>query len=301
MDKNKIIAIISALVATTIYGLNHTIAKVIMPHHIGAFGLVQLRLIGAGFIFFIVSLFAPKQKIDTADYLRLFFAALLGMCINMLMFLKGLELSTPINSSVIITLTPVMVLVLSYIFLKEKIGILKLGGIMIGFAGALILIFYSKKVNINAPNTTLGNIMFLINASAFAGYLVLSKPLTQKYNTLVLMKWMFLIGIILAFPITFKEFSAVKWASLPFEAIWRMTFVVIGTTFLTYLLNMYALKSLPASTIGAFIYLQPPIAIIYAIITGNDTLDMVKIIAMILVFSGVYFATTKITKLNRPN
>jgi drug/metabolite transporter (DMT)-like permease len=115
------------------------------------------------------------------------------------------------------------------------------------------------------------------------------------------MKWMFLIGIILAFPITFKEFSAVKWASLPFEAIWRMTFVVIGTTFLTYLLNMYALKSLPASTIGAFIYLQPPIAIIYAIITGNDTLDMVKIIAMILVFSGVYFATTKITKLNRPN
>ena len=301
MDKNKIIAIIAALVATTIYGLNHTIAKVIMPHHIGAFGLVQLRLIGAGFIFFIVSLFAPKQKIDTADYLRLFFAALLGMCINMLMFLKGLELSTPINSSVIITLTPVMVLVLSYIFLKEKIGILKLGGIMIGFAGALILIFYSKKVNINAPNTTLGNIMFLINASAFAGYLVLSKPLTQKYNTLVLMKWMFLIGIILAFPITFKEFSAVKWASLPFEAIWRMTFVVIGTTFLTYLLNMYALKSLPASTIGAFIYLQPPIAIIYAIITGNDTLDMVKIIAMILVFSGVYFATTKITKLNRPN
>ena len=301
MDKNKIIAIISALVATTIYGLNHTIAKVIMPHHIGAFGLVQLRLIGAGFIFFIVSLFAPKQKIDTADYIRLFFAALLGMCINMLMFLKGLELSTPINSSVIITLTPVMVLVLSYIFLKEKIGILKLGGIMIGFAGALILIFYSKKVNINAPNTTLGNIMFLINASAFAGYLVLSKPLTQKYNTLVLMKWMFLIGIILAFPITFKEFSAVKWASLPFEAVWRMTFVVIGTTFLTYLLNMYALKSLPASTIGAFIYLQPPIAIIYAIITGNDTLDMVKIIAMILVFSGVYFATTKITKLNRPN
>ena len=143
--------------------------------------------------------------------------------------------------------------------------------------------------------------MFLINASAFAGYLVLSKPLTQKYNTLVLMKWMFLIGIILAFPITFKEFSKVEWASLPFEAIWRMTFVVIGTTFLTYLLNMYALKSLPASTIGAFIYLQPPIAIIYAIITGNDTLDMVKIIAMILVFSGVYFATTKITKLNRPN
>tara|TARA_B100000780_G_scaffold278005_1_gene250184 strand:+ start:110 stop:1015 length:906 start_codon:yes stop_codon:yes gene_type:complete len=301
MDKNKLIALISAFIATTIYGLNHTIAKVIMPDYIGAFGLVQLRLIGAGFIFFIVSFLAPKQKIDTADYLRLFFAALLGMCINMLMFLKGLELSTPINSSVMITLTPVMVLVLSYIFLKEKIGILKLGGIMIGFAGALILIFYGKKLSANAPNAMLGNIMFLINASAFAGYLVLSKPLTQKYNTLVLMKWMFFIGIILALPVTFNEFRSVEWTSLPFTAVWRMSFVVVGTTFLTYLLNMYALKSLPASTIGAFIYLQPPIAIIYAIITGNDTLDLVKIIAMVLVFSGVYFATTKITKLNRPN
>ena len=301
MDKNKLIALISAFIATTIYGLNHTIAKVIMPDYIGAFGLVQLRLIGAGFIFFIVSFLAPKQKIDTADYLRLFFAALLGMCINMLMFLKGLELSTPINSSVMITLTPVMVLVLSYIFLKEKIGILKLGGIMIGFAGALILIFYGKKLSANAPNAMLGNIMFLINASAFAGYLVLSKPLTQKYNTLVLMKWMFFIGIILALPVTFNEFRSVEWTSLPFTAVWRMSFVVVGTTFLTYLLNMYALKSLPASTIGAFIYLQPPIAIIYAIITGNDTLDLVKIIATVLVFSGVYFATTKITKLNRPN
>jgi len=296
MDKNKIIALIAAFIATTIYGFNHTIAKVIMPDYIGAFGLVQLRLIGAGFIFFILSFLVPKQKIDTADYLRLFFAALLGMCINMLMFLKGLELSTPINSGVIITLTPVMVLVLSYIFLKEKIGVSKLSGIVIGFAGALILIIYGKKAGINAPNAVLGNIMFLINASAFAGYLVLSKPLTKKYHTLILMRWMFIIGLILSLPITHTEFQAVNWTSLPFEALWRMAFVIIGTTFLTYMLNMYALKILPATTIGAFIYLQPPITIIYAVATGNDSLDLVKVVAMVLVFSGVYFATTKLKK-----
>ncbi len=296
MDKNKILALLAALIATTIYGLNHTIAKVVMPHHIGAFGFIQLRLMGAGFIFLIVNFFAPKQKIDTADYLRLFFAALLGMCINMLMFFKGLELSTPINSSVIITLTPLIVLVLSYIFLKEKMGVLKLGGIFIGFVGAVILTFYGKKVSANAPNVMLGNIMFLINASAFAGYLVVSKPLTQKYNILVILKWMFLIGIILSFPITQSEFRTVEWTLLPFEAIWRMSFVVIGTTFLTYLLNIYALKTLPASTIGAFIYLQPLIAIIYAIISGNDTLDLVKIIAILLVFSGVALASSKIKK-----
>ena len=110
------------------------------------------------------------------------------------------------------------------------------------------------------------------------------------------MKWMFFIGIILALPATYREFISDQWTSLPFEAIWRMCFVVIGTTFLTYMLNMYALKSLPASTIGAFIYIQPLIAIVYAIITGNDSLDTMKIIAMILVFSGVYFASTKIKK-----
>tara|TARA_Y100000996_G_scaffold405952_1_gene381740 strand:+ start:6827 stop:7726 length:900 start_codon:yes stop_codon:yes gene_type:complete len=297
MDKNKVFAIIAALAATTIYGLNHTIAKVVMPNYIEGFGFIQLRLMGAGLIFFIISFFIPNEKIDSSDYLRLFFAALLGMCINMLMFFKGLQLSTPINSSVIITLTPIMVLLLSYVFLKEKIGFIKLSGILMGFTGALVLIIYGKKIAANAPNIMLGNIMFLINASAFAGYLVLSKPLTEKYHTITLMKWMFMIGIILSFPVTFIEFKEVEWTALPFFAIWRMSFVVIGTTFLTYMLNMYALKSLPASTIGAFIYIQPLIAIFYAIITGNDSLDLVKFIAIILVFSGVYLASKKLKKI----
>ena len=138
--------------------------------------------------------------------------------------------------------------------------------------------------------------MMLINSISFGAYLVIVKPLTKKYSTVTLMKWMFFIGFILSFPVTYNEFRLVQWTSLPFEALWRMAFVVIGTTFLTYMLNMYALKSLPASTIGAFIYLQPPIAIIYAIVTGNDSLDLIKVIAMVLVFSGVYFATTKLKK-----
>ena len=296
MNKYKVLGILATLSATTIYGLNHTIAKVVMPDHIGAFGFVQLRLVGAGFIFFVLSLFVKKQKIDTADYIRLFFAALLGMCINMLMFFKGLELSTPINSSVMITLTPIMVLILSYIFLNEKINSLKIIGIILGFSGAITLIIYGKKIGLNAPNTFLGNIMFFINATAFAAYLVLSKPLSEKYNTIILMKWMFLIGFVLSLPVTLAEFKNVQWHILPYDVIWRMSYVVICTTFLTYLLNMFALKHIPPSTVGAFIYLQPIIAIVYAVLTGNDSLDIVKIIAILLVFSGVYFASSKIKK-----
>ena len=122
MGRQKILALLAAFGATLIYGLNHTIAKVIMPEYIGAYGFIMLRLLGAGLLFWAISPYFPKERIQYEDYGRLFFAALLGMCINMLMFFKGLELSTPINSGVIITITPIMVLVLSYLFLKEPIG-----------------------------------------------------------------------------------------------------------------------------------------------------------------------------------
>ncbi len=293
MDKQKIFALLAAFGATFIYGLNHTIAKVIMPDYIGAYGFIMLRLVGAGLLFWMVSPFLPKEKIQTEDYLRLFFGALLGMCINMLMFFKGLSLSTPINSGVIITITPIMVLLLSYFFLRESIGWRKTAGILIGFTGALGLTLFGAKTQQNAPNIPLGNTLFLINSTSFAAYLILIKPLTQKYHTITLMKWMFLLGLLLTTPITFSEFAAVQWSSLPFEVVWRMGFVVVGTSFLTYLLNVYALKTLSATTVGAFIYLQPLITIVFAVITGNDFLDSLKVLAMILIFTGVYLVSQK--------
>jgi len=290
---NRIFALLAALGATTIYGLNHTIAKVVMPDYIGAFGFIMLRVVGASLLFWFFSLWAPKETIERKDYVRVFFAALLGMCINMLMFFKGLELSTPINSGVIVTLTPIIVLILSVMFLREQLGIRKFIGIVIGFSGALLLIFYSATTVANAPNVTLGNVLLLINATSYGAYLILVKPLTQKYHTITLMKWMFLLGVFLTFPVTIGDFSKVQWDQLPIDIIWRMVFVVVGTTFLTYLLNVYALKTLPASVIGAFIYLQPLITIVYAVVTENDRLDIPKTVACLLVLFGVYLVTKK--------
>ncbi len=292
---NRILALLAAFSATTIYGLNHTIAKVIMPHYIGAFGFIMLRVVGAALLFWMLGLFIPNEKIERKDYYRIFFGALLGMCINMLMFFKGLQLSTPINSGVIVTLTPIIILILSAFFLKEKLTKMKLLGITIGFSGALLLILSGNTSQVvNAPNVSLGNSMMLINSICYGSYLVIVKPLTKKYNIITLMKWMFLLGIFMTSPITYSEFSEVSWNTLPFEAIWRMAFVIIGTTFLTYLFNVYALKTLPATTIGAFTYLQPLITIIYAVITGNDILDGIKISACLLVFFGVYLVSKKV-------
>ena len=292
MNKRNL-ALIAAFLATSIYGINHTIAKEVMPIYIGSSGFIMLRLLGATSIFWLIGLFAPKEKIERGDFLKIIFASILGMCINMLAFFRGLELSTPINSGVIITLSPVLVLILSYFFLKEKITVKKILGILIGFSGAVFLILNSSKTGINAPNIPLGNSFFLLNASAYAGYLVIVKPLTRKYNIFTLMKWLFLIGLIISAPITFNQFIEVKWTELPWFAIWRMGYVVIGTTFLTYLFNIYALKKLSPTTVGSFIYLQPIITILFALITANDTLDTTKILSCILVFIGVYLVSFK--------
>ena len=293
--KSRALALLAAFGATAIYGMNHTVAKVVITHYIGPFGFIMLRVVGACILFWLISFFIPKETIERKDFLRIAFTALFGMCINMLMFFKGLQLSTPINSGVIVTLTPIIILILSAFFLKEKLTQFKFLGIVLGFTGALLLILYgnSNKV-INAPDISLGNTMLLINAVSFGAYLVMVKPLTKKYSTVTLMKWMFLLGVIYTFPFTITEFIEVSWKTLPFEAIWRIGFVIVGTTFLTYMFNVYALKTLPATTIGAFTYLQPIITIVYAVITGNDILDGVKILACLLVFLGVYLVSKKV-------
>ncbi|SFB73290.1 EamA domain-containing membrane protein RarD [Zunongwangia mangrovi] len=295
MDK-RLLAILAAIGASAIYGLNHTIAKGVMPAHIEAFGFIMLRVLGAAILFWLLSPFAPKEKIDKKDYPRMLGCAVFGMCINMLFFFKGLSLSTPINSSVIVTLSPVMVLILASFILKEKITLIKGIGIALGLSGALALVLFSTDSVSNAPNIPLGNLMFIINAFSYGFYLVIVKPLTKKYHAITLMKWLFLMGVILNLPVTYSEFTAVDWLNLPFDAIWRMAFVVAGTTFSTYLLNIYALKQLSASTISVFIYLQPLIAIIYAILVGADQLTTIKVAAGVLVFVGVYLVSFKKTK-----
>ena len=289
----RYLALIAAFLATSIYGINHTLAKEIMPIYIGSSGFIMLRLLGATLIFWLISLFTPYEKIEKRDFLKIIFAAVLGMCINMLAFFRGLELSTPINSGVIITLSPILVLILSYFFLKEKVTLKKILGIIIGFSGAVFLILNTSKTGINAPNIPLGNSFFLLNASAYAGYLIVIKPLTSKYNIFTIMKWLFLIGLILSAPITYNQFVEVNWLKLPWFAIWRMGYVVIGTTFLTYLFNIYALKTLSPTTVGSFIYLQPIITIVFALITANDTLDSIKLLSCLIIFIGVYLVSVK--------
>ncbi len=288
---NRAPALLAATAATSIYGINHTLAKGLMPDHIQPFGFIMLRVGGAAIIFWLIGLFQSDRMIQREDISRLIAASIFGMVINMLLFFKGLSLTTPINSSVIVTLSPLLVFVLSAILIRERITWLKALGVLIGLGGAISLIIFGKQTTFNAPNIPLGNALIIVNALSFGMYLIVVRPLTRKYKTITLMKWLFLTAFVINFPITFSEFSQVEWSNLPFSAIWRMGFVVLGTTCLTYLLNTYALRHLSASTIGVFVYLQPVIAIVYAILSGADQLTLTKILAGIAVFAGVFMVT----------
>ena len=290
---SRLLALLSAGGATMIYGLNHTIAKEVMPDHVGAFGFIFIRTAGATILFWFASLFVPFEKINKKDYLKLFITALLGMCLNMLSFFKGLELSTPVNSGIFATTNPIIILCLSYFFLKEKIGVKKFIGIILGFIGALILVLQGTENSLRAPNVLLGNFLFLLNSIFFSSFIIMVKPLTQKYSTITIMKWLFFMGFFMTLPVTSKEFSEINWGNLPFDAVWRIIFVVLGTTFLTYVLNLFALKKLQASTVGAFAYAQPIIAISFAIITGNDYISLGRGLACLTIIVGVYLVSQK--------
>ncbi|MGB5238125.1 MAG: DMT family transporter, partial [Flavobacteriaceae bacterium] len=217
MSKRNL-AILSALGATTIYGLNHTIAKGVMPFYIQPFGFIMLRVIGACILFWGVSFFGPKEKVERSDWGRFLLCAIFGMVINMLAFFKGLQLSTPINSAVLVTTTPIIVVLLSIFLIKEKVRFYRGVGIVLGLIGAIILVLYGHEIRDDAPDIKFGNILFLVNATSFALYLILAKKLVAKYHVITLMKWLFLIGVIINIPVALTEFLEVRWLELPLEA-----------------------------------------------------------------------------------
>lgn len=290
----RTLALLAAIGATTIYGINHTLAKGVMPTYVKPFGFIFLRVVGAAILFWAISVFGPKEKIEKKDWGRLVVAALLGMVINMLSFFKGLQLSTPINSAVLVTISPIIVVGLSAFFLKERITLNKGLGIALGFIGAVSLVLFGAELRQDAPNIPFGNFLFIVNATAYGSYLIVAKKLLEKYHPFTLMKWLFTIAVVINLPITLPEFLEIAWSTMPLWVYGVVAFVIIGTTFCTYLFNIFAMTELKASTVGAFIYVQPIFGILFALLTGKDSLTVVKICAAALVLVGVYLASRKV-------
>ena len=291
MSKRNL-ALIGATIVSIIYGVTFTIAKDVMPFYIDAYGFILLRVGGSGILFWLIWLFLPKEKIALADFPRIIAAALFGVALNMLTFFKGLSLTSPISAAVIMVTTPMIVLVLSALIIKERMRKRKVFGIVLGLIGTAFLILYGKSIG-SATHAGLGNFLVFVNAVSYGFYLIIVKKLMDKYNAFSFVRWIYLFGFLMVLPFGWSQFEAVNWSTVPAIISWKIIFVVAFSTFLTYLLNLLSMKELKPTTVAVFIYLQPLFATVFAIGLGKDELNWVKISAAILIFSGVYLVTQK--------
>jgi len=285
-------ALFLASITAIIYGVSFTVAKEVMPEYIKPFGFILLRVFGATILFWIAGFFIKKEKIQLRDYMYIFFAAIFGVALNMLSFFKGLSMTTPISGAVMMVTTPILVLTFSSIFLGEKARLKKISGIIIGLIGAIVLIAYGKNLG-KGNNEFLGNSLVFVNAASFALYLILIKSLTSKYHPLTFAKWLYLFGLIMVIPFGLKEVNQIDFNNLSNIILLKIGFIIVFTTFITYLFNLLAIKKLKPTTVSIFIYLQPVIATAYALLVKSDSLNNVKIIATLLIFVGVYLVTSK--------
>ena len=267
-------ALIAVSIATLIYGVTYTIAKDVMPNYIKPYGFILLRVSSATLIFWTAGLFIKQQKIEKSDYKKILIASFFGITINMLAFFKGLSLTSPISASVMMVTSPIMVLIFSSILIRKPIGKQRVLGVFIGLVGALFLITLGNSSTANSTNSAFGNFLVFLNAASYGLYLVLAKDLVKKYNPIVFIKWLYLFGLIFVIPFGYNELTAVIWEEIPTNIYWNISFVLLFTTCITYLFNLYGLSKLKPTTVSVFIYLQPVIATIYALIVGSDSLNL---------------------------
>ena len=285
-------ALIAATLVSIIYGVTFTIAKDVMPKYVEPFGFIAMRVGGAVILFWLVSFFGPKEKIAMGDFPRIIAAAFFGVALNMLSFFKGLSYTSPIMGAVLMVTTPMIVLILSAFIIKERMRKRKVIGILLGLAGTITLILYGKSM-VNAPNATLGNLLVFTNAFSYGIYLVIVKKLMDKYNAFTFVKWIYTFGFIMVLPFGWNEFQAIQWATIPIDILWKIGFVVVFSTFITYLFNLLSMRELNPTTIAVFVYLQPFFATIFAVGLGKDELSWIKLLSAVLIFVGVYLVTQK--------
>lgn len=278
--------------ANLIYGLNYSVAKDVMPEYIQPFGFILLRVLGASLLFWFFHSLLSNEKIDKKDWPRIALCGLFGVAMNQLLFFSGLNITTPINAAIIMTSNPILVIIAASIILHDIITRQKVIGLALGVIGALLIILFKADFSFDAT-TWPGDLMIFMNAASYGVYLVIVKPLMTKYKPLTIIKWVFTFGLIYVLPFGFYDFMNIEWGTFS-TTIWLETaFVVVCTTFFAYLLNIFALKNLKPATVSTYIYTQPVLASLFAIIMGKDELSIVKIIGALFIFTGVYIVSKR--------
>lgn len=300
MNPSSIIkAHLALFTVNALYGINHVVAKGVMSGEMKPSAFIFLRASGAVILFWIVKLLFIREKVERKDLFRLAACGLFGVAINQLFFFNGLNLTSSINTGIIMTVNPIMVVILSYFILKERITWRKSVGILIGATGSVLLTLTAGS---GATDSALGDMFIFINAASYAVYLVLVKPLMSKYKPLTVITYVFTFGLlyVVLYPPSLMELTSMDFANIPMSQYGVILFVIVGVTFLTYLLTVYGLQYVSPSVSSAYIYLQPVLVMFFAVSFAymgwaedyTDSITLEKVLYMLLIFVGVYLTSS---------
>jgi drug/metabolite transporter (DMT)-like permease len=292
----QLLAHVALFLVAVVYGVNYLVAKGLMPDVIGPSGFIMLRVSGAGILFLLLFLLRP-EKIDKADVPRLILCGASGVAANQLLFFNGLAITSPVNASIIMTSNPILVLLMSAAILGTQITGRKILGIALGATGAILLLILSNQSN-SIHASTLGDLFVLLNAASYGVYLVSVKPLMSKYRPITVVFFVFLFGWLIVLPFGWSQAMDLDWEALSAPQWGSILYVVIATTFVVYLLNIFAIKQVQPTVVSVYIYLQPLMAGTAAVIfatwgltdyTGD--IDLPRILCAVLIFIGVYLVS----------
>ena len=281
------------MLANILFGASMPVFKYLLTADVPPEAITIMRAIFACMMFWLVSFFIPKENVLPKDLCLLFVCALCGVGINQWLFVIGLKNSSPVNASIIATAVPIFVLLLAALVLKEPITAKKSLGVFLGVSGGLLLVFNSTQTT-SGTNSLWGDMLMLLNQLMYSVYLVLSKPLSRRYSSVIMMKWMFLFSTLALAPFCLQYMQYVPMfhrETFNVSQLYALLYLLFGATFVSFMLIPMALKQIRPTTVSMYNYVQPIIASAIAVAVGQDTFSMQKLLSAALVFVGVYLVT----------
>ena len=279
---------LALLGSNVMWGVMAPISKFVLAGgFITSAALVDIRIFGGTVLFWIVSMFIAPEKVDRKDYLKLFGAGFFSTAFNQLCFIKGVSLTSPVDASICTSTLPIWTMIMAALFLKEPVTGKKAGGVMLGLGGALLLVFFGNGRNAGGSSNVWGDLLCLLSQISYAVYLVFFQDVIKKYSPVTLMKWKYTFGALILLPLVFSSIFSVEWASLPSDQLGGLAYILFFGTFLSYMIVPIGQKHLRPTVVAMYNYLQPVTAAAVAILWGLESFSIVKLIAVILIFSGV--------------
>ena len=276
------------IVSGLLFGANYWIAKGLMPDFMQPAQIILVRCLSAVALFWLVSMMTIREKVGRRDHILLAMGGLTGISVNQTFFFSGLALTSPVDAALLHSGSPIVVLLFSALIAGEKINLLKISGILMGASGAVALVLQGSMAEGSSGNQLLGNSLIVLNIVSYSLYLVIIKPLMSRYTAITIMKWVFLYGFLFVIPYSLTSVSSIQFGNFTGFAWFSLAYIVIGTTFVTYLMTSYSLRYVSAGTAGYYIYIQPVIAAFIGIVLFRESFTLIKLLAAVLVFAGVF-------------